>query len=130
MKLFLLGNIVGRRQTLDGRCAEVAFHSREMEGQSALLPANGVLFLQFTAANTVDHSISWKDRVDSVCWRLGRKYRPLRRTFRQLTPAARRMSFISVILPDLEYAGMAILLYMEVDFYRNRWLGARRRTVR
>ena len=73
---------------------------------------NGNRIMQVTKTRllgvTVDHNLSWNDHVDPVCLKLGRKTGVLRRTFRQLTPAARRMYFISVIQPDLEYAAMAI----------------------
>ena len=57
----------------------------------------------------VDDKLSWNDHVDAVCSKLARKTSALRRTFRQLTPSARRLYFISVIQPDLEYAMSAIL---------------------
>ena len=50
---------------------------------------------------------------------LARKTGALRRTFRQLTPSARRLYFIFVIQLDLEYAMSAILPSMS-EFNRNR----------
>ena len=71
----------------------------------------------------VDDKLSWNDHVDAVCSKLARKTGALRRTFRQLTPSARRLYFISVIQPDLEYAMSAILPSMS-EFNRNRLHGA------
>ena len=61
----------------------------------------------------VDDKLSWNDHVDAVCSKLARKTGALRRTFRQLTPSARRLYFISVIQPDLEYASMSAILHAE-----------------
>ena len=52
-----------------------------------------------------NNKLSWNDHIDAVCSKLG----ALRRTFCQLSPSARRLYFISVIQPDLEYAVSAIL---------------------
>ena len=53
----------------------------------------------------------------------------LRRSFRQLTPSARRTFFLSVIQPDLEYAASAIVPSMAVS-QMNRLLATWRRAVR
>ena len=67
----------------------------------------------------VDDKLSWNDNVDAVCSKIARKTGALRRTFRQLTPSARRLYFIPVIQPDLEYTMSAILPSMS-EFNRNR----------
>ena len=77
----------------------------------------------------VDDKLSWNDHVDAVCSKLARKTGAIRRTFRQLTPSARRLYFISVIQPDLEYAMSAILPSMSA-FNRNRLHGAWRKAIR
>ena len=77
----------------------------------------------------VDDKLSWNDHVDAVCAKLAWKTGALRRTFWQLTPSARRLYFISVIQPDLEYAMSAILPSMS-EFNRNRLHGAWRKAIR
>ena len=77
----------------------------------------------------VDDKLPWNDHVDAVCSKLARKTGALRRTFRQLTPSARRLYFISVIQPDLEYAMSAILPGMS-EFNRNLLHGAWRKAIR
>ena len=77
----------------------------------------------------VDDKLSWNDHVDAVCSKLARNTGALRRTFRQLTPSARRLYFISVIQPDLEFAMSAILPSMS-EFNRNRLHGAWRKAIR
>ena len=76
----------------------------------------------------VDSNLSWKDHVDQVCLKVNRKIGALRRTFRQLTPTARRAFFLSVIHPDLEYAASAIVPSMAVS-QKNRLLATWRRAV-
>ena len=74
----------------------------------------------------VDSNLSWKDHVDQVCLKVNRKIGALRRSFRQLTPSARRAFFLSVIQPDLEYAASAIVPSMAVS-QKNRLLATWRR---
>ena len=74
----------------------------------------------------VDDKLSWSEHVHAVCSKLARKTGALGRTFRQLTPATRRMYFISLIQPDLEYAASAILPSMS-EFNRNPLHGACRK---
>ena len=50
--------------------------------------------------------------VDSICKKVGHKISAFRRTYRQLTPTARRQFFVSVIQPDLEYAASATVPFM------------------
>ena len=77
----------------------------------------------------VDSNLSWKDHVDQVCLKVNRKIGALRRSFRQLTPTARRAFFLSVIQPDLDYAASAIVPSMAVS-QKNRLLAPLRRVVR
>ena len=74
----------------------------------------------------LDSNLSWKDHVDQVCLKVNRKIGALRRSFRQLTPSARRAFFIQ---PDLEYAASAIEPSMAVS-QKNRLLATWRRPVR
>ena len=70
----------------------------------------------------IDDSLSWSPHVDSICKQVGRKIGALRRTYRQLTPTARRQFFVSVIQPDLEYAASATIPFMptgQQDFWRS-----------
>ena len=73
----------------------------------------------------IDDSLSWSPHVDSICKKVGRKIGALRRTYRQLTPTARRQFFVSVIQPDLEYATSALQpsrscqLVNKIDFWRS-----------
>ena len=74
----------------------IAPHSRAFQG-----PPTGVrLLLQNEEVKLVsqtrllgiiiDDSLSWSPHVDSICKKVGRKIGALRRTYRQLTPTARR----------------------------------------
>ena len=63
----------------------------------------------------VDSNLSWKDHVDQVCLKVNLKIGALRRSFRQLTPTARRAFFLSVKQQDLEYAASAIVPSMAVS---------------
>ena len=76
-----------------------------------------------------DSNLSWKDHGDQVCLKVNRKIGAVRRSFRQLTPSARRAFFLSVIQPDLEYAASAIVPSMAVS-QKNRLLATWRRAVR
>ena len=71
----------------------------------------------------IDDSLSWSPHMDSICKKVGRKIGALRRTYRQLTPKARRQFFVSVIQPDLEYAASATIPFMPtgqlIDFWRS-----------
>ena len=71
----------------------------------------------------------WAANVDAVCRKLGRKIGALRRSFRQLTPFARRSFFITVIQPDLEYAALVSVPCMSATL-RNRLLTVWRRAIR
>ena len=75
----------------------------------------------------IDDSLSWSYHIDSVWCKVGRKIGALRRSFRLLTPHARRTFFISVIQPDLEYATLTFTPSMNAGL-RNRliavWRGA------
>ena len=58
---------------------------------------------------SVDNKLSWEAHVDSIQAKVNRKIGALRRTYRQLTPVARRSYFIAVIQPDLQYASSAFV---------------------
>ena len=62
--------------------------------------------------------------MDSIRKKAGRKIGALRRTYRQLTPAARGQFFVSVTQPDLEYAASATIPFMptgQQDCLRALW---------
>ena len=77
----------------------------------------------------VDDRLAWTEHVDAVCRKVGRKIGVLRRTFRQLTPKARRQFLISVIQPDLDYASPATVPFMPAS-QRNRLCTLWRKAVR
>ena len=77
----------------------------------------------------IDDSLSWSYHIDSVCCKVGRKIGALRRSFRLLTPHARRTFFISVIQPDLEYAALTFTPSMNAGL-RNRLLAVWRKAIR
>ena len=108
----------------------IAPHSRACQG----LPTGVRLLLQNEEVKLVSHtrllgiiiddSLSWSPHVDSICKKVGRKIGALRRTYRQLTPTARRKFFVSVIQPDLEYAASATIPFMptgQQDRLLARW---------
>ena len=75
----------------------------------------------------IDDSLSWSPHVDSICKKVGRG--ALRRTYRQLTPTARRQFFVSVIQPDLEYAASATIPFMPTG-QQDRLLALWKKAVR
>ena len=77
----------------------------------------------------IDDSLSWSYHIDSVCCKVGRKIGALRRSFRLLTPHARRTFYISVIQPDLEYAALTFTPSMNAGV-RNRLLAVWRKAIR
>ena len=78
----------------------------------------------------IDDSLSWSPHVDSICKKVGSKIGALRcRTYRQLTPTARRQFFVSVIQPDLEYAASATIPLMPTG-QQDRLLALWRKAVR
>ena len=77
----------------------------------------------------IDDSLSWSYHIDSVCCKVGRKIGALRRSFRLLTPHARRTFFIQVIQPDLEYATLTFTPSMNAGL-RNRLLAVWRKAIR
>ena len=77
----------------------------------------------------IDDSLSWSYHIDSVCCKVGRKIGALRRSFRLLTPHARRTFYISVIQPDLEYAALTFTPSMNAGL-RNRLLAVWRKAIR
>ena len=113
----------------------IAPHSRACQG----LPTGVRLLLQNEEVKLVsqtlllgiiiDDSLSWSPHVDSICKKVGRKIGALRRTYRQLTPMARRQYFVSVIQPDLEYAASATIPFMPTG-QQDRLLVLWRKAVR
>ena len=77
----------------------------------------------------IDDSLSWSYHIDSVCCKVGRKIGALRRSFRLLTPHARRTFYISVIQPDLKYAALTFTPSMNAGL-RNRLLAVWRKAIR
>ena len=112
-------NGVSKAVTGESSIANITCHGKNLVSNTRLL---GVI---------VDSnlSLSWKDNVDQVCLKVNRKIGALRRSFRQLTPTARRAFFLSVIQPDLEYAPSAIVPSMGVS-HKNHLLATWRRAVR
>ena len=113
----------------------IAPHSRACQG----LPTDVRLLLQNEEVKLVsqtrllgiiiDDSLSWSPHVDSICKKVGRKIGALRRTYRQLTPTARRQFFVSVIQPDLEYAASATIPFMPTG-QQDRLLALWKKAVR
>ena len=115
----------------------IAPHSRACQG----LPTGVRLLLQNDSEEVklvsqtrlleiiIDDSFSWSPHVDSICKKVGRKIGALRRTYRQLTPTARRQFFVSVIQPDLEYAASATIPFMPTG-QQDRLLALWRKAVR
>ena len=52
----------------------------------------------------VSKNLSWSLHVDQIATKVSRKLGVLRQMSRQMSPAVRRMFFLSVVQPDLEYA--------------------------
>ena len=77
----------------------------------------------------VDNRLSWHAQVDSVIAKVSRKIGALRRSYRQLTPAARRLYYTAVIQPDLEYASISYVPSLST-LQRNRLLGSWRKAIR
>ena len=65
----------------------------------------------------------------AICKKVGRKIGALRRTYRQLTPTARRQFFVSVIQPDLEHAASATIPFMPTG-QQDRLLALWKKAVR
>ena len=113
----------------------IARHSRACQG----LPMGVRLLLQNKEVKLVsqtrllgiiiDDSLSWSPHVDSICKKVGRKIGALRRTYRQLTPTARRQFFVSVIPPDMVYAASATIRFMPTG-QQDRLLALWRKAVR
>ena len=77
----------------------------------------------------VDDALSWKNHVDHIITKVGKKIGALRRVRRQLTPQARRQFLLSVIQPDFEYCSVAFLTSLPVR-ERERLLATYRRALR
>ena len=57
----------------------------------------------------VSDDLTWSENINRLATKVGRKIGALRRVWRQLSPTSRRLFFLSVILPDLEYGAVAFL---------------------
>lgn len=77
----------------------------------------------------VDDKLSWAAQVQHLQKTIGRKIGLLKRSSRQLTPAAKRQFFLSVIQPDFEYAAASTIPFMPVTL-RNHVVSLWHRAVR
>ena len=57
----------------------------------------------------IDSNLSWKEYVDHVCLKVNRTIGSLRRSFRQLSPVARRLFYLSIIQPDFDFGSSAFI---------------------
>ena len=77
----------------------------------------------------VDNKLSWSPHVESViskvCWKIG----ILQRNKHQLTHVARRLFYLAIIQPDLEYAAVSTVPFMSASL-RGRLCSVWRRAVR
>ena len=78
---------------------------------------------------TVDNKLTWSSHTNKVIAKVSRKIGALRRSTPQLTPASRRLFFLTVIQPDFEYAASAIVTSMPFS-QKQRLLSLWRRAVR
>ena len=86
---FFFFSVIGENQC--GRITrntEKNLHGLTCDGKKIPLVSNTRLL-----GEIVDSNLSWKDHVDRVCLKVNRKIGSLRRSFRQLTPTARRAFF-------------------------------------
>ena len=74
-------------------------------------------------------SLFFESHVEHDCKKVSLKIGALRRSFRQLSPDARRLYFLSVIQPDLEYAACVTVPTM-TNHLRDRLLAVWRKSVR
>ena len=77
----------------------------------------------------VDNQLSWSSQVNSVISKVSQKIGILRRNIHQLSPSARRLFYLAVIQPDLEYAATATIPFMSTSL-RDRLCSVWRRAVR
>ena len=77
----------------------------------------------------VDNQLSWSSQLNSVISKVSQKIGILRRNKHQLSPSARRLFYLAVIQPDLEYAATATIPFMSPSL-RDRLCSVWRRAVR
>ena len=77
----------------------------------------------------VDNQLSWSSQVNSVISKVSQKIGILQRNIHQLSPSARRLFYLAVIQPDLEYAATATIPFMSTSL-RDRLCSVWRRAVR
>ena len=63
----------------------------------------------------VDNQLSCSSQVNSVISKVSQKIGILRRNIHQLSPSARRLFYLGVIQPDLEYAATATIPFMSTS---------------
>ena len=73
--------------------------------------------------------IAWEPKVNSVISKVSQKIGILRRNIDQLSPSARRLFYLAVIQPDLEYAATATIPFVSTSL-RDRLCSVWRRAVR
>ena len=77
----------------------------------------------------VDNKLSWSPHVESVISKVCRKIGILQRNKHQLTHFARRLFYLAIIQPDLEYAAVSTVPFMSASL-RGRLCSVWRRAVR
>ena len=100
-------------------------HNGVLLGKSPVAQVHSAKLLGVIA----DECLACTEHVNKVFRKVGRKIGVLRRTFRQLTPKARRQFLISVIQPYLDYASAAMVPFMPA-IQRNRLCALWRKAVR
>ena len=91
------------------------------EGERASATSGFQHVLQFyiqTALPTgvdVDNQLSWSSEVNSVISKVSQKIGILRRNIYHLSPSARRLFYLAVIQPDLEYAATATIPFVSIS---------------
>ena len=78
-------------------------------------PANKLGTEMWLLGVVIDNHLSCSDQIDAVCSKVGRKIGALRYSIWQLSLSARRAFLLSVIQPDLEYAGSATVFSMSAS---------------
>ena len=78
---------------------------------------------------TVPDDLSWSEHVDLIAAKVSRKLGALRLTARMMPLAVRRMYFLSIVQPDLEYAIVSFITSTSAAD-RNRLLALHRRGIR
>ena len=77
----------------------------------------------------VDNKLSWSPHVESIISKVCRKIGILQRNKHQLTHFARRLFYLAIIHPDLEYAAVSTVPFMSASL-RGRLCSVWRRAIR